>query len=388
MAFYSSYFIPKPKTDLKHRECSLEETVSNIPKNGCLVKVHYAGVCHTDLHQLEGGYQLSDTEFMSFADRPGYGYPRVPGHEVSGVVYSLGADVCPNSSVMVGDKVCVFAWMGCGSCSMCEIKQSSFCTGSSSCELGMCIDGGYMQYVIVPHVKYVLPVPSNVSMELGCTLSCGCLTAYNASRAAICNIPEPFHKVSSQLKVCIIGLGGVGQWTAKLLPLVISQGKIHKLQITGIDVAEMKLDNLKRTGILGETFLIDKSKPVKAQAQGILASTGAGFHAVIDCVNNSATFELATLLLRNGGVLVSVGLFGGTGTISLPLLPLRRHKIIGIQTGSLKDFEDLLMFLESLEAPVEGPQLTIYSLEDCMKAVNDVKEGKMNGRALLKCINN
>ena len=381
MAFYKSYFVPAPNGGLICKETSLKDTVDNIPEKGSIVKIEYAGVCHSDIHYYEGGYPLSQSETFEFAKRPGYGYPKVPGHEVSGVVYALGRSVPPKCGIQIGDQVCVFAWMGCGKCVACDNDETAHCTGSGK-DLGMSIDGGYAQYLVVPDYNNLVPFPSYLSMELGCTLSCGCLTAYNSCKTAIDNVSDVILKRSS-LKVAVIGLGGVGQWAMKLLPMLFQQQSTFT--VTGIDLDEIRLRSFVEAGDLNDMFVMQKTKPVEVLVEDMLAHAGTPFNVVMDFVNNPLSFKFGTRILGKWGVLVSVGLYGGSGEVCLPVLALKTQKIIGIHTGSLKEFKELVTILKDLKNPIKGPAITVYQLDDCMKALNDLKEGKISGRAVLKC---
>ena len=391
MASYKSYTIPAPNSALECQENDLQQTIENLPSNGGLVKVRFAGVCHTDIHYYEGGYTLSAGESLEFKDRPGLGYPKVPGHEVCGEVYALGTRVALDDSaaVKVGDLVCVFAWMGCDECEACSVEETAHCTGGSR-EMGISIDGGYAQFVVVPHFRYLLPLPAKVPMELGCTLSCGCLTAYTACKTAIANVPDLILKTAPCLRIAVIGLGGVGQWALKLLPLLVKEDLRYRnsrctLHITGVDCDDARLDRFLENTSITDKFVFDRSKPSGVLAQELLGTSDGFFHSVIDFVNNPATFSFGNTTLRKFGVLIAVGLFGGSGEVCLPLLALQRQKIIGIQTGSLRDFKELLTFLNRLQNTVEGPSIIVYPLSECMKALNDLKEGRVKGRAVLKC---
>ncbi len=91
----------------------LEVTSSETPKpqgSQVLVKVQSVGVCHSDLHLWEGGYDLGDGQFMKVTDR-GVKYPVTPGHEIVGTVEAIGDSV---SNVSQGDQVLVFPWIGNG----------------------------------------------------------------------------------------------------------------------------------------------------------------------------------------------------------------------------------------------------------------------------------
>ena len=386
MANYKSYVIPEPNEALRCVEKNLEEAISNIPKKGSVVKIHCAGVCHTDLHYFEGGYSLSDTEVFEFKSRPSYCYPKVPGHEVSGEVYALGEAVPVDCGIAVGDKVCVYPWMGCEDCIACEEGENGHCSIGGK-ELGFCIDGGYAQFAVVPHYRNLFPLPSNVSMELGSTLGCGCLTAYNACKTVVDSFSELMvFRCSSQLKIAVVGLGGVGQWALELLPMLLPQDQRNKLQITGFDIDPNRLEKFAKNGSIAGQIVLERSKPADVLVRETVERlAGSTFHAVMDFVNNSTTFKLGNRILGKYGVLVAVGLFGGSGEVRLPPLAIMRQRIIGIQTGNRKSMQNLLKFLGDIEVPVKGPAIQVYQLSDCMQALKDLRDRKAEGRIILKC---
>src|SRR6478736_641161 len=108
-----------------------------IPQPGfgeALVRVHACGVCHSDALTKEGGY-------------PGVNYPLVPGHEIAGVIASLGGGV---HGWQVGQRVGV-GWFG-GNCGYCEsCRRGDFITCSTGPVPGIQYDGGYAEYTIVPY---------------------------------------------------------------------------------------------------------------------------------------------------------------------------------------------------------------------------------------------
>ena len=112
-----------------------------------LVKVVSTGVCHSDLHLWEGGYDTGDG-FMKVTDR-GVKFPVTPGHEVVGKVEKIGESV---KDVQIGDTVLVYPWIGCGKCSTCEKGDTNLCETPKS--LGVFQDGGYAEQMIVPDYKF------------------------------------------------------------------------------------------------------------------------------------------------------------------------------------------------------------------------------------------
>ena len=133
-----------------NRPLELEDADNPSPQGPqVLVKVAATGVCHSDLHLWEGGYDLGDGTFMKVTDR-GVKYPVTPGHEVSGEVYLTGEE---SGGYSAGEKVLVYPWVGCGSCPACQASNENLCDAPRS--LGVFQNGGYSDYLLVPHHKYL-----------------------------------------------------------------------------------------------------------------------------------------------------------------------------------------------------------------------------------------
>ncbi len=105
-----------------------------------VIKVKATGVCHSDLHLWEGGYDTGDG-FMKVTDR-GVKFPVTPGHEIVGTVSEIGSAV---QGISVGDNVLVYPWIGCGICSACRVGNDNICDAPRS--LGVFQNGGYAEYV-------------------------------------------------------------------------------------------------------------------------------------------------------------------------------------------------------------------------------------------------
>jgi len=148
--------------------------------NEVIVKVKAAGVCHSDLHLWEGGYDLGDGNFLKVTDR-GVKYPITPGHEIVGTVSEIGDSV---KGVSVGDQVLVYPWLGCGECPACKVGNENLCDTPRS--IGLFQDGGYAENVKVPHFKYLAKI-SGIDLDGAASLACSGLTAYTAVKKANMN---------------------------------------------------------------------------------------------------------------------------------------------------------------------------------------------------------
>ena len=120
-----------------------------------LLKVKAAGVCHSDLHIWEGGYELGHgRKRLSLKDR-GVSLPRIMGHETVGEIVALGPDVDPaeKGNLKAGDTVLVYPWLGCGKSETCLAGDENMCVVKPNA-LGVYCDGGYADHMTVPRAKY------------------------------------------------------------------------------------------------------------------------------------------------------------------------------------------------------------------------------------------
>jgi D-arabinose 1-dehydrogenase-like Zn-dependent alcohol dehydrogenase len=130
--------ILRPKESLQ-----IQEIETPKPRGSqVLVKVHSSGVCHSDVHLWEGGYEGPHGLFLKTTDR-GVKYPLTPGHEIAGTVDSLGDQA---EGFSENEKVLVYPWIGEGLCPACRVGEENLCDKPRS--LGVYTDGGYAEYVL------------------------------------------------------------------------------------------------------------------------------------------------------------------------------------------------------------------------------------------------
>ena len=102
----------------------IQENKTPKPKGSqVLVKVQSSGVCHSDIHLWEGGYEGPQGQFLKTTDR-GVKYPLTPGHEIAGVIDSLGDQT---EGFAKNEKVLVFPWIGEGLCPACRTGEENLC---------------------------------------------------------------------------------------------------------------------------------------------------------------------------------------------------------------------------------------------------------------------
>jgi len=320
-----------------------------------LVKVKSVGVCHSDLHLWEGGYDLGDGKFMKVTDR-GVKYPVTPGHEIVGTVENMGDAV---SDISKGDDVLVFPWIGCGECPACKVGNENLCDAPRS--MGVFQDGGYSDYALIPNSKYLAKL-DGVDPDVATSLACSGLTAYTAIKKANQNSPE---------FLVIVGAGGLG-----LMGVQIANA-ITDAKIICVDLDDEKLKIAKE---MGADYTINSKDPETPQKiMSICNDKGAD--SVVDFVNAPPTAKLDFAILRKRGNLVLVGLFGGSFELSLVTIPLKSIIIQGAYTGNYDDMVELLALArKGVINPVISKR---YSLDDANTALEDLKARKIIGRAVI-----
>lgn len=322
-----------------------------------LLKVIRSGVCHTDTHLREGGYDLGSRGKMRLTDR-GISYPLVMGHEVVGVVEEVGDNV---RGLEVGDVRLVYPWIGCGKCHHCQAGRDNYCPNGQN--LGVGRPGGYADHIVVPDAKYLIDI-TGLDMSWAATLACSGLTAYSAVNKVL---PLP-----AEEPIVVIGAGGVG------LTAIATLKALGHEEICAVDVSEQ---NLQIAIELGATKTVQSGK---SAAKQIIEACGGPVTAVIDFVNNGDTGTAAFDALRKGGKLVQVGLFGGELVVPTALMALKMLELSGSFVGTLGELRalvdlakaDALPNIPILEHDLDAPSVNA--------ALDRLVQGGVPGRIVLR----
>ena len=320
-----------------------------------LLRVKAAGVCHSDLHIWEGGYDLGHGKRMSLRDR-GIPLPLTMGHETAGEVVASGPQA---EGVRPGEVRLVYPWIGCGKCPVCLSGDEQLCA-TPRC-LGVYCDGGYADHIVVPHPRYLLDL-DGLDPITAAPYACSGLTTYSALR-----------KVADVLErepILIIGAGGLGLMALSLLKAMGGKGAIV-----------VDIDERKRKAALdaGAIAAIDGKAP-DARRQ-ITQAAGAPVRAAIDLVGSEQTSAIGFDILPKGGKLVIVGLFGGAAPWSLPLIPIKAATIQGSYVGSLAELKALLDLVRRKSVP--PIPVSKRPLNQAQQSLEDLRDGKLVGRAVL-----
>jgi D-arabinose 1-dehydrogenase-like Zn-dependent alcohol dehydrogenase len=321
-----------------------------------LLKVDACGVCHSDLHIRDGFFDMGRGQQRRLADQ-GVELPLTLGHEPVGTVAAAGPDA---AGVVGGDKRVVWPWVGCQECAACLRHEDILCERGRY--LGARVDGGFSDYMLVPHPRYLLPY-AGVDAGLAATYACAGITGYAALKRATANL-------GSGDILLLIGAGGVGLSALRIAP-----------SMTDATIFVAEKDPAKRALAEqnGATRTLDNTLP--GAAQKLRQETG-GVAASVDFVGMEATSIFGIETLRRGGTHVIVGLFGGALTLPVPSYIYGLLTIHGSHLGTPAELQELLDLRRA--GGIEPPPISTRPLAEAEAALQDLQAGRVEGRVILQ----
>jgi D-arabinose 1-dehydrogenase-like Zn-dependent alcohol dehydrogenase len=332
------------------------ETVVDCPSprgNEVLVRIERCGVCHSDLHLQDGYFSLGGDKKLDVS--AGRTLPFTLGHEIAGVIEDVGAET---DRAIIGRRVAVYPWIGCGSCAACLGGEENLCADPR--HLGVAVDGGFASHVLVPHPRYLLDY-APLSPNFAGPLMCSGLTAYAALKRHT-NRPE-------RGPVLLIGLGGVG-----MMGLAIARA----LFTTPPIVADIDADKRNAALAAGAAQAYDPSDPLVRKA--VMSATG-GLLAICDFVGSDKSLQFATGLVARGGKVVVTGLLGGNFSTAAAMFAIKAMTIEGTLTGTLAEARELLDLARAKNiAPIPTRN---RPLNEAQVALDDLRAGRVVGRTVL-----
>ena len=295
--------------------------IPNPKKDEVLIRTTFAGLCHSDLHQQDGFFNLGEDGGRLPLKR----FQNLPcscGHEIEGEVIAVGEEVNVDA-VRIGMAVAVYPFGGCGQCADCAAGFENHCSANAkrnSVGNGEGIEGGFASHVLVPHYRYCFDL-SGIPKGIGGIMMCSGLTAFSALKK--------LGHLSDCKDIVIIGLGGVG----------LQAYEFAKALLGGypscVDVRDEVLQALAADGDGSHAFNSNDSGAVHAIRK---RNGGRGVAGVLDFVGSTSTFQLSSSIARKGATIIQVGLIGGSMAMPLALFPLRALSIQGSFTGEFLSF--------------------------------------------------
>jgi propanol-preferring alcohol dehydrogenase len=320
-----------------------------IPEPGpgeILVKVAACGVCHSDLHAIDGDWA------------PGPTLPLIPGHEVTGHVAALGAGV---SGFEIGDVVGVpWMWSACGHCESCLAGMETICKLGEA--TGYSKPGGYAEYMLA-RADFVARLPKNADLIPIAPILCAGVTTYRGIKRTNAR-PGQW--------LAVIGIGGLGH-------IAVQYARAMGMRVAAVDIDPKKLALAKQ---LGAEIVVDarEGNPVSAVRKAL----GGGAHGAVVAAVATKAFEQSIGMLRPGGTVVFLGLPGGKADelrASIAAISGRELSIRGSSVGTRLDLDEAVAF--ALRGAVAA-EVATASLSEANEVLDRMRRGEIVGRVVLK----
>jgi len=309
-----------------------------------LVRVTGAGVCHTDLHIVEGVWR----------EKVQVSLPYTLGHENAGVIEDVGDGV---TAFKEGDKVILHPVRTDGLCRACRIGEEMHC--ENLVFPGITADGGFAEYLVTSERSLVNI--HDLKPEDVAPLADAGLTAIRAVKKAASRTTSGSH-------VVVQGIGGLGHISLQLLRCMTNT------VITATDVAESKLRLAEK---LGAHHVVDARKDPVKQLMAITQKKGAD--VVIDLVGNDQTLANGMKMLRKGGSLIIVG-YGGSLNLKAIDMIFAEVSVLGSLVGNWDELRELI------ELTRQG-KVRVITRKGKLDEVNDfleqLKKGTLEGRGVV-----
>jgi threonine dehydrogenase-like Zn-dependent dehydrogenase len=303
----------------------IDEPVIN--SNEVLLEVHYIGLCGSDLNAYRGLMPLVTL-------------PRIPGHEISGIITGKGNQV--PASFKIGDKATVSPYTNCGVCPACRAGRINTCEFNQT--LGVQRDGALTKKIRIPYDKVFtnekLSLQELVLVE---PLSVG----YHGTNRG---------EVSETDTVLLIGCGTIG---IGALCAAVRKGTT----VIALDIDDTKLEIAKK---FGATFLIN-SKKENALFRIMELTGNEGVNVVIEAAGNPATFVLALEAVSFAGRVISIGYSKEEVHFNSQLIVRKELTVYGSR-NALRVFPSVIQMFERKEKPYSSLISKIFSFDQAPEA--------------------
>jgi len=309
--------------------------------NELLIKIEACGVCHSQLHGIEGDWKDLGIPPM---------LPTVPGHEVVGKVVEIGKNV---TKFKVGDRAGISPLLeSCMKCQYCKEGNEHLC--ESMQVLGESLKGGYAEYVTVTE-DFATKIPETMRPEYAAPLFCAGITAYKAVKAS-----EP----SKNKKIGIFGIGGVGH-------MAVQFAILEGADVIAISRNKKHLDIAKKLGAsITVTYNQDQEKFLQELKEKVGLLDAAIVFAPADIVTNTAIKAI-----KKGGLVV----IGTIGEIS-NFVAFEEKTIRGTLIGSRNDMKEVIRIANEKNIKVFSE---VYRLEQANEVLAKLKTSEIEARAVL-----
>ena len=318
------------------------------------IRVTAAGLCHSDLHVQKGYMDLGQEGRLTFAQR-GAKLPMTFGHEIAGIVESVGPDV---TLVRPGQQVLVFPWVGCGECQACFDDRESDCPAMRI--IGLKQKGGFATHCLVENEKFLVDIEGLNATDV-VPHACSGITVFNAL--------EKIGPLRDGEWLAVMGCGGLG---LNAIAISIALGISN---IIAIDVDDTKLDAAIEMG--AASTLNSNSSDALAELQNL---TEGSLVAVIDTFGGMNTGQLAVRALVKGGQYLVVGQAGGDFKMPQVWLPQKAMTVRGSHVGNSPQLRKLIDMVR--DGKIKQMPIDRRHLSKINEAIEDLAAGRVTGRVV------
>jgi uncharacterized zinc-type alcohol dehydrogenase-like protein len=315
-------------------------------QNDVAIEILYSGVCHSDLHTVNGDW----------GPQP---YPLVPGHEIVGRVLEVGPQV---NKFKVGQHVAVGCMVdSCQECDQCDHGEEQYCRHGMTATYGMpdrisgeITQGGYSKHIVVRE-EFVLSVPDALDLSRAAPILCAGITTYS---------PLKTWNVGEGSRVGVIGLGGLGHMAVKL---AVAMGA----EVTVISRSNAKEAEAKQIGATGILVSTDDN---------VMAQSANQFDLIIDTAPVQHDVTPYMPLLDVDGTLVIVGQVGPLDApMTYPLI-FGRRRIAGSLIGGIAETQEVLDFCAKHNI---HPECEMIRMDEINKAFTHLAKGDISHRYVI-----
>ncbi|MCT1478926.1 NAD(P)-dependent alcohol dehydrogenase [Microbacterium sp. p3-SID336] len=274
-----------------------------------LIDIAFAGICHSDIHTVRGDWGAQQ-------------YPLAPGHEITGTVAAVGAEVSRHA---VGDRVGVGCLVNsCRECEYCRRGDEQFCTKGAIGTYGAVdrdgtiTQGGYSEQVVVTE-DFVLRIPDALPLDAAAPLLCAGITTYS---------PLRHWKVGPGTRVAVVGLGGLGHMGVQIA---------HALgaEVTVLSQSLAKKDDGLRLG--ADRYFATSDRETFRELRG-------SFDLILNTVSAVIDLRAYLGLLDVDGTIVCVGAPAEALALNAGSLIAGRRSISGSNIGGIRETQEMLDF--------------------------------------------
>lgn len=331
---------------------TIEFTRHPVGENDILIEILYAGICHSDIHSINGDW--GDAH-----------YPVVVGHEIAGIVVQVGSSV---TKFKVGDYAGVGCMVNsCGECENCLNNQEQYCLNRAVFTYdnvdrfhdNEITQGGYSDNIVVSE-KFAVLIPSNAKIEKVAPLLCAGVTTYS---------PIQVMKIKKGDKVGVAGFGGLGHMAVQY---AVKLGA----DVTVFDITEDKREDASNMGAV---------KYVNVNNNNDLQNLDNTLDYIISAIPARYDLNMYMSMLKRGGEMAILGIPAVSQMASLNIgdfvLANGSRKIFGSMIGGMKETQDMLDYSVANDI---YPEVEIINAEP--RAVEEAYRNVIGGKVKFRYV--